>query len=201
MSPEDARRQQLLDATERVLQRQGAARTTIVEIAREADLSVGAVYLYFHSKDAILEALARKRYDTVLGAMNRAAADASLGYADRLRATFDAKVRCLLSLADEGTYAVEIVHCMKGCVQSAHERFRSAELMVIADLLAQGRRDHSFEFTDDPHSLAETLLNAYTAFSPPWVFHAPRETLSRRLDAMHRLTLHGLIARPPLTNR
>lgn len=53
----EARRTQLLDATLRVLARKSFDSASVSEIAREAGLSKGTVYLYFENKDALLDAL------------------------------------------------------------------------------------------------------------------------------------------------
>lgn len=52
----EARRRQILSASYRCFARQGFHRTTMQDIFREAELSPGAVYSYFPSKDAIVEA-------------------------------------------------------------------------------------------------------------------------------------------------
>jgi AcrR family transcriptional regulator len=54
-----ARRDQILSAAYECFARKGFQRTTMREICQRAKLSPGAVYLYFKSKQAIVEALAR----------------------------------------------------------------------------------------------------------------------------------------------
>ena len=53
----DKRREQILQAAVRCASRKGFQRTTMRDICREANLSTGAVYNYFKSKEEILEAL------------------------------------------------------------------------------------------------------------------------------------------------
>jgi AcrR family transcriptional regulator len=52
-----ARRRQILSAAQRCFARQGFHRTTMQDIFREADLSPGAVYSYFASKDELIAAI------------------------------------------------------------------------------------------------------------------------------------------------
>ncbi len=54
------RRRHILDALERCVKRDGWDRATIDEVAREADLSKGAVYVHFDSKRALLIGLIRR---------------------------------------------------------------------------------------------------------------------------------------------
>jgi TetR/AcrR family fatty acid metabolism transcriptional regulator len=53
----DRRRAQILAAASRVFARQGFHRTTVREVAREAGLADGTIYLYFASKQDLLLAL------------------------------------------------------------------------------------------------------------------------------------------------
>jgi AcrR family transcriptional regulator len=53
----DARPDEVLDAALELFTEQGFAKTTVDQVARRAGLSKGAVYLYFSSKEALLEGL------------------------------------------------------------------------------------------------------------------------------------------------
>jgi AcrR family transcriptional regulator len=59
--PAEVRREQLLDAAQSVLLRQGLRATTMADVAQAAGLAKGTTYLYFSSKDEVLAAL-RARY-------------------------------------------------------------------------------------------------------------------------------------------
>ena len=53
----DARRESILDAAARLFARNGISGATMAEIAAEADLSAGAIYRYFGSKEELLRAV------------------------------------------------------------------------------------------------------------------------------------------------
>jgi AcrR family transcriptional regulator len=52
-----ARKEQIMEATFRCISRKGYSRTTVRDIAREAGLSLGTLYLYFENKEEIVSAL------------------------------------------------------------------------------------------------------------------------------------------------
>jgi AcrR family transcriptional regulator len=58
----DARRRQILDAAVVCFARDGFHRATMQDICREAELSPGAIYRYFASKDDLVEAIADERH-------------------------------------------------------------------------------------------------------------------------------------------
>ena len=73
----DARRRQILDAALACFSEAGFHQTGMADIVRRSGLSRGAVYLYFSSKDDIIEALAvdRHRSEAALNATALANAD------------------------------------------------------------------------------------------------------------------------------
>jgi AcrR family transcriptional regulator len=58
----DARRRQILDAAIECFARDGFHRTTMQDIIDQAQLSTGAIYTYFKSKEDIIEAIAQERH-------------------------------------------------------------------------------------------------------------------------------------------
>ncbi|MFD3487201.1 TetR/AcrR family transcriptional regulator [Streptomyces sp. NPDC058665] len=69
----DARRRQILDAAARCFARNGFHATSMQDVLREADLSAGAVYRYFSSKEELIGAIVTEVLDTVREAFEEAA--------------------------------------------------------------------------------------------------------------------------------
>jgi AcrR family transcriptional regulator len=194
---EPSRRSHILRAASRLLQRYGPLKTTMADVAREADVSVGSVYLEFESKDALIEELSAARYRVVLDAMRAAAEVPSRPFRERLRAMLDARVEAFLSLAEEGAHACDLFHCKSGPVQVAYANFHAHEHVMLVDLIRDGVRAGELE-APSPEATAYAVLSAYMSFSPPWIFEFSREALMGRLRAMHELVLYGLVRRSPV---
>lgn len=64
-----ARRQQILDAAQRCFARDGFHASSMSDVLREANLSAGAVYRYYASKDAIFAELSDRMLDQLFGAI------------------------------------------------------------------------------------------------------------------------------------
>ncbi|GAC1351044.1 MAG: hypothetical protein NVS3B20_05670 [Polyangiales bacterium] len=191
---EGSRRHQILCAAERLLRRYGPAKTTVADVAREAEVAVGAVYLEFDSKDQIVAELSQSFYREVIAAMRAEAQRKSRPYRDRLRAVFDARTEALLQLVDRGTHACDLAHCKSAAVEGAKARYLEEERQLVADLLKEASRDGEFEVSKADVT-AKTILRAYLCFSPPWIFAAPRDELEGALRAMHELALYGVARR------
>jgi AcrR family transcriptional regulator len=187
------RRAQILRAAEKLLGEHGASKTTMADLAREAGVAVGSVYLEFPSKEAIVEALSTARHDRLIEAMRRAAA-AEGTFAERLCGIFDARTAVLLRYADEGAHACELVHCLRSAVKAAQARFAEVETALLVELLRDGASKGVLS-ARKPTVTARTLLRAYAVFAPPQLFELPRDEVKSALAAMHELVLQGLLRR------
>ena len=65
----DARRAQILDAARTCFARDGFHATSMQDVLREAELSAGALYRYFKSKDEIILAIATEAVGRLAGAI------------------------------------------------------------------------------------------------------------------------------------
>lgn len=77
----EARRAEILDAAVRVFARQGYAGSRIEDVAREAGIAKGSVYLYFDSREELLRAAFEgmtARSEALLAEVGRHPGDASL---------------------------------------------------------------------------------------------------------------------------
>jgi AcrR family transcriptional regulator len=191
----DERRRAILACAARLIGHYGPAKTTIADIAREAQIGIGTVYLVFPSKEAIVEELSTSAHDRVLAAM-RDVAEARVddGFSERLAGVLETRVLMFQQLAGEGQHACELVHCKSGPVQGVHAHFREQERDLLERLFAEAR-DAGELATIDPRRAAGLVQRAYATLSPPWLFEQPPEDARRAAYEMCRLLLLGLVVR------
>lgn len=68
----EARRNQILDAAESIFQTKGLTQTTMDDIAKEAELAKGTIYLYYKNKDELQVGLIMRSFDLMNNAFNEA---------------------------------------------------------------------------------------------------------------------------------
>lgn len=83
-----ARRNAILDATQRVIETKGYEQMAISDILSELQMSSGAFYHYFNSKPALLEALVERMGDQTEQLIRSIALDRKLGALDKLKRFF-----------------------------------------------------------------------------------------------------------------
>ena len=167
--PPDVRREQILDAAERVLVERGLATTTMADVAEAAAVAKGTVYLYFESKAELLTGLRARyfeRFAALLGDPPDPArvANATAARVERLvAASFD------FALANHALHHVLFHEAGFGEVD-AYARARA----VMADLVEAGRASGEVTVADPAlatdfllHGLHGVLVGAIHHPQPP----------------------------------
>jgi len=86
----ERRRQQILVAAKRVFTQKGYEKSTMEDIAREAELSPGTLYLYFKSKDELYASLCLRVLRFINVKVDHVLAEQDLGYEEKQRGLLDA---------------------------------------------------------------------------------------------------------------
>ena len=161
----EARRQQILDAASTCFARQGFHQTTMQDICREAELSAGALYRYFASKEDIIAASCLECQER-----NLAVIEAAAGQSDDPFEVLDRLAEGSFLMLDEP----EAREHMNMNIQLWGEALRNPQVMEIyrragldlwRDALAQLMRQakERGEIADglDPESVAEVLVSTW----------------------------------------
>ena len=191
------RRTAILHCAARLFSHYGQSKTTIADIAREAQVGIGTVYLVFPSKEAIVEELSSSAHMRVLQAMREvAAARQRETIAERLAGVLEIRVSMFQKLAEEGQHACELVHCAKdGPVKAVHARFREDERSLFQQLFEAAQSAGELS-SIEPSRAAGLVQRAYATLSPPWLVDESPDEARRVAYEMCRLLLVGLEARP-----
>lgn len=176
----------------------GFKKTTIDEIAADAGIGKGTVYLYFCSKEDILFTIAREVKRNVTEQM-RAIAGSLAMPEEKVRRMMLAAVLAVHDAARAATHGAELVEEMlrpqlMQCVQGE----RAEQLALLTEILTEGARRGEFDLLGGDAAQAATQLTlAMVSFFPPYVnpCHdqpACRHDLEMRAHAMLDFLLYGL---------
>lgn len=158
-----ARRQQIIDAAYRCFARKGFHQTTMREIYAEANLSPGAIYHYFDSKDAIIQASFEFDYERSLGLFA-----AALQHDDPLQALHE-----LLDFFFQGLESAAALGAPRVNVQSWGEalvnpplletmrRLRDSYLATLTQLIRNAQATGQLDPSLDPQAVGRMLLSLY----------------------------------------
>lgn len=189
----DARRAQILDAAMRCFARSGFHRTTMQDIVQQAELSPGAIYLYFASKEEIISALADERHAREQNLIAEAGAD------DELQTTLQrlahAFFRPLSTLDEQLRRRVGIqIWAEALCNEQLLVLMRrgvDAPRQLLAERLTDAQRRGDFPAHLDPDAVARILIALFQGFilQQAWDEHLSVEPYVATLEQIFQALL------------
>jgi AcrR family transcriptional regulator len=157
VKPEEyaARRREILHAALRLMHDKGYERMTIQDVLTDLQMSKGALYHYFDSKQALLEGIVEEMAESGSAALRTVVDDPDLGAVEKLHAYFG------MSTAWKAEHATEVATAMRLWRHENNALLRqkmSQETMrtntpALEAIIEQGCREGAFD-TEHPHEAA-----------------------------------------------
>jgi AcrR family transcriptional regulator len=194
------RKLEILAVAERLFARKGFFKTSMAEIAREAEFSVGSLYQFFPSKDAVYVALMEDKFAEYLALVQRevAAVKTAMDQLDALIATkfgFFEKHRNFFRI-----YVTEwgVGECsVKGALGERISGLREAYLALLTRTMAAGIRRRVFKKLD-AREMAQLFDGMMNAIIHQWIASAGEESLTAKSDAIREVFLRGVSVPQPV---
>ena len=189
------RAQQIIEAAVRVFARKGYYNSRVSDIAREAGIAAGTIYLYFKTKDDILVTLFRDKMAEFVGALRKAIAD---------EPDAASKVRRLVALhfrmLEENPQLAEGVQVE---LRQGQKFFRGASsqeigayFALIGSMLEEGVAEGRFRSSLPVKVATKMLFGAMDQMATSWVLGKRGYRLVDTADAVAEIFLQGVAATP-----
>jgi AcrR family transcriptional regulator len=195
----DEVRNTILDATDRLLARHGYRGMTMEELAREAGVGKGTLYLHFSSKEDVALSSIDRLIDRVKSELRRIACSTAPA-PQRIRDMLVARVLFRYDHLGQDAQSLDALFAaVRPAFLGRRERYFNAEAEIISRVLIEGRDRGVFEL-DDPLATAHALIAATNALLPYSL--SPRELSQRDQIAqvagrVSELLTRGLRVRAP----
>jgi len=189
---EDRIRQQILEAAARRFTDYGYGKTTVVEIARDCDMSSGNVYRYFDSKEAIAIAGVEGKLEEK-ASICEAATDAQAPAIEQLRQYMLARLRFTYEFNCGGSHLHELVQLIterhRDLIDKADERV----IGCLAKIVEQGIQRGEFR-PQNTKQTAAAIAVATVVFCVPTFMQEPLQSMEAKLNGLLDLLYQGLKA-------
>jgi TetR/AcrR family transcriptional regulator, fatty acid metabolism regulator protein len=186
------KRTRILDAAEDVFARRGFYNARVAEIAREAGVADGTIYLYFKSKDDLLISLFESRMERVLGELEAAIPEAG-GAGEKLRAFIAAYMRLIRDSPQVAeVLTVELRQSSKFMKQYANPRFGEF-LKLLAGIIGDGQREGQIDPDVPAPIAARAIFGMIDELALAWLLGGrDKFDIVRAADWVGAITLRGL---------
>lgn len=190
-------RDRILDATERLLGRLGYQKTTMDDIALEAEIGRRTIYLHFAGKEAVALATIDRIVDRLLERLDKLARSES-SWEERLRRMLAERVLFRFDAVRGYFHSIdEIFRSLRPAYMARRAQYFEKEAAFFARVLAGG--DAAGEFSiDDPQLCAEVLLLATNSLLPSSLSTrelGERTEIEARVARIAQILLAGVLKR------
>jgi AcrR family transcriptional regulator len=199
----DAVRRRIFEAARRRIERYGYRHTTIEEIAGDAGVAKGTVYLYFPGKEDLVVAIVSQMLER-LEARMRASARGRGTAASRLERLLLERVLHFRGECRRAPEGYALIHVMEGPLfERAVRGHIVTHEAIVAGLVAEAVAAGEFAAVD-PNGAARAMLVAFHALQGPGFLMGDRASLVHLAESLAHLLVQGLrhgVARPTAGGR
>jgi AcrR family transcriptional regulator len=197
IAPKSAVRDAILDSTDRLLARFGYRKMTVEDIAADAGIGKGTIYLHFNSKEEVVLSHVDRIVER-LKARLREIAGLDVSAAERLRLMLLTRVMFRFDSIQHYTQSLnDLLAALRPGLLARRAVYFEEEAEIFARVLNEGAQREEFSF-DDERATAHSLLQATNGLLPYSLSTrelGEREDVEQRAAAVANLMLRGLLSR------
>jgi AcrR family transcriptional regulator len=197
IAPKEAIKDAILDATDRLLARFGYRKMTVEDIAVEAGIGEGTIYLHFASKEEVVLSHVDRIVDRLKQQHLAIIARSEITAPERIRQMLLARVLFRFDSIQHYTQSLnDLLAALRPGLLARRAKYFEEEAQIFAEVLAEGRVSGEFKF-DNELATARALeaTNGLLPYSLSTAELGEREEVERRTSAIADLLLQGLLSR------
>jgi len=197
IAPKEGVKDAILDATDRLLAKFGYRKMTVEDIAIEAGIGKGTIYLHFSSKEEVV----LSHVDRIVDRLKQHLAEiarSKITAPERLRRMLLVRVLFRFDSIQHYTQSLnDLLAALRPGLLARRAKYFEEEAQIFAEVLAEGRASGELEVENELNA-ARALLEATNGLLPYSLSTSElgeRDEVERRTSAIADLLLQGLLSR------
>jgi AcrR family transcriptional regulator len=202
IAPKEAVKESILDATDRLLARFGYRKMTVDDIAAEAGIGKGTIYLHFASKEEVV----LSHIDRIVERLNSRLTEiarSNVTAAERLRLMLLTRVLFRFDSIQHYTQSLnDLLAVLRPRLLARRAQYFESEAQIFAAVLTAGRESGELSFENE-HATAHALLQATNGLLPYSLSTTElgeREEVEQRTADVANLMVRGLLNHQQISN-
>ena len=184
------KRDAILHAAWGLIRHYGYNKTTIDDIAREAKVGKGTVYLYFKSKKEIMLALTDLTNERITRELERLASE-DKPPEERIRACVLFRLMTLFDLVNRYPHSEDVIASILPEIVERLDRYVRRHGELLGQIVAEGC-SAGILVAEDSEATGQLLANLFEFMTPPYYRFNSRKSLEQFAGQVVDLMLNGL---------
>jgi len=184
-------RTKILDAARDRMHHYGFKKTTIDEVAADAGVGKGTVYLYFESKEDIALAIMAHFKEVNIERMDEVSRDHGRTIESKLTEILSRQIMAAHESCRQNPGSIDLILSMKPHVQMRLRPYFEQEIGIIANVLEDGNQVGLLS-VDEPLATARLLKHMVSGFWPPYPCTADVNRIEEEIAAIVNLVVTGM---------
>lgn len=189
------KRQKIIRAATKVFARHGFYHSKVSEIAREADVADGTIYLYFKNKDDLLISIFEESMDQFL-TLTRS----EIGKETDALAKLRRFVHLHMTMMEKNPRLAEVIQVELRQSSKFLKEYKNVKfleyLQVVAEVIAEGQREGVIHKEVSPAVFKRMLFGALDELALQWVLSKRRYSLADVAGQVTDIFLQGIAVTP-----
>lgn len=189
------KRQKIIRAATKVFARHGFYHSKVSEIAREADVADGTIYLYFKNKDDLLISIFEESMDQFL-TLTRS----EIGKETDALAKLRRFVHLHMTMMEKNPRLAEVIQVELRQSSKFLKEYKNVKfleyLQVVAEVIAEGQREGVIHKEVSPAVFKRMLFGALDELALQWVLSKRRYSLADVAGQVTDIFLQGIEVTP-----
>jgi len=185
------KRRQILDAAVKVFAQNGFYNSKVLDIAKEAGVANGTVYLYFPSKDDILISIFEEQMGELIDYMEREIQKES-GSLNKLRKLVSMQMHLIETNSELTELLLVELRQSKKFLRSNATDMMSKYIDMISDILKEGIAEGAIDENIDVAIVGTMLFSAVEGLATRWILEGASYSLDKAADTVIKVFLNGI---------
>ncbi len=189
------KRQRILEGALAAFAEKGFYNAKVSEIADEAEVADGTIYLYFENKDDLLISLFEDRMEWIINRLEHELSEVQGGIADRVRRFVELHFQLAVENPELAEFiTVELRQSAKFIKEYDNPKFGDY-LAILTGLIDEGQRNGTFDDTFDSRLVSRSMFGALDEeLLELTLTETDANDVSRRAEQVSRMLLEGIMA-------
>ena len=185
-----AKKEEIINAAQKLFARFGLRKTSVDEIAKSAQVAKGTIYNYFETKEEIFDEVVRREGNRMIDLINQAI-EKEKSPAKKIRALILVKIKRIREMVNFYQVTREMMSELWPYHEGEREKFLNQEKEILSKILKEGVKKGQL-FVRKLDLASHAIVTALKGLELEWILEKEKSQLEEEVDSLVDILMWGI---------